>query len=264
MLQVLRKIRQYHSILGISKVLIFLTGLWLAKMPAWFFPKLRQRPYHMPLPGLKHPVIVRFGTSDMWVLKQVLLDGQYDCALPLAPKVILDAGANIGLSSVFFANKYPQSAIFALEPEASNFKVLESNAAPYPQIKPLKMALWSEKKQLPLVDPHGGHWGYLISEDGQTTGASQCGMVEGTDLESLMSALRLDGIDVFKIDIEGAEKEVFENSAKWIGKVRVIMAELHDQLKPGCETAFANATREFPVEFTLGETIVRSRSSTAT
>jgi FkbM family methyltransferase len=259
MLRVLRKIREYHCTLGFRRVVLFLAGLGLAKAPEWFFPKSRQRPINMNLPGLKHPVVIRFGTSDMWVLKQVLLDGQYNCSLLIESKTIVDAGANIGLSSIFFANKYPDCTILALEPEESNFKVLESNAARYPQIKPLKMALWSEKKQLPLGNPSGEHWGFLISES-QNAGQS-CELVDGTDMDSLIDTMGVERIDVLKIDIEGAEKEVFEHSSNWIKKVWTVMAEVHDQLKPGCKKAFDDATTDFPVEFMLGETIVRSRGA---
>jgi FkbM family methyltransferase len=238
--------------------LLFLAGLQAAKMPR-LLPKALFRPVTFRPPGIRHPVIIRFGTTDMWVLKQVLLDRQYDFSIPFAPKVIVDAGANIGLSAVFFANKYPDSVIFALEPEESNFKSLEANAAAYPQIKALKMALWSENRQISLIDPKGGDWGFLISEQGGQPGQNR-GLVQATNVESLMHAMGVEGIDVLKIDIEGAEKEVFESCSNWIDKVRIIMVELHDQLKPGCVRAFSEATRDFPAEFHNEEIIVRARS----
>ena len=69
----------------------------------------------------------------------------------------------------------------------------------------------------------------------------------------------LEHIDVLKIGIEGAEKEVFEMSARWIEKIGVVMAELHDDLKLGCRRAFFEATKGFPDEFSRGETIMRLR-----
>ena len=71
--------------------------------------------------------------------------------------------------------------------------------------------------------------------------------------------MKWDHIDILKIDIEGSEKEVFEASKTWIDKVTVVMAEVHDSLKPGCNQAFMEATRGFQVPVIKGETIVRIR-----
>jgi hypothetical protein len=75
-----------------------------------------------------------------------------------------------------------------------------------------------------------------------------------------MMEMHLDRIDILKIDIEGAEKEVFESSSKWIDKVSVIMTELHDQIRPGSARAFSEATQGFDVVSSKGETIACHRS----
>lgn len=43
------------------------------------------------------------------------------------PSQIIDAGANIGVSSVYFSSMYENSFIFAIEPEINNFKLLTFN-----------------------------------------------------------------------------------------------------------------------------------------
>ncbi|HEU5171300.1 MAG TPA: FkbM family methyltransferase, partial [Gemmatimonadales bacterium] len=51
-------------------------------------------------------------------------------------------------------------------------------------------------------------------------------------------------VDILKLDIEGAEREVFsEGSAEWIEKVGLIIVELHDHLRPGCRAALDAAVR---------------------
>src|SRR5436190_21998125 len=122
MCRALRKIRHYHSVLGLPGVMVFLFAKVSGMRPL----------FCKNLAGIRHPVYVRIGTTDLSVLKQVLVERQYDFSLPVTPKVIVDAGANIGLSAVFFANKYPAAVIFAIEPEESNFKVLEKNVSAYP------------------------------------------------------------------------------------------------------------------------------------
>lgn len=45
---------------------------------------------------------------------------------------IIDAGANIGLTSVYLANRFPNARILALEVDQQNFELLAENARPYP------------------------------------------------------------------------------------------------------------------------------------
>jgi hypothetical protein len=74
-----------------------------------------------------------------------------------------------------------------------------------------------------------------------------------------MEQCGIDYVDLLKVDIEGAEKEVFESSSRWIDRVGAIAIELHDQLKSGCSSAFRDATRDFSYESRKGETIFVAR-----
>jgi hypothetical protein len=78
-------------------------------------------------PGAAHPVTVRLRTSDIPTYREVFLQQAYRLALQRPPSVIVDAGANIGLTSVYFALRYPAARIVAVEPEASNFALLTTN-----------------------------------------------------------------------------------------------------------------------------------------
>lgn len=209
--------------------------------------------------GISHPLCVRIGTTDVSVLAQVLIEKHYDIPFEIVPKTIIDAGANIGLSAIYFANKYPDAIIIALEPEESNFRLLQRNASPYPQIQPIRAALWKEAKQISLIDPRHGHHGFQIAEK-PLADDERSGLVDAMTVDTLMASMNLETVDLLKIDIEGSEKEVFENSAKWMPKVRVIMAELHDNMKPGCRQAFLEATKDFSQQFSNGETVIRLRS----
>ena len=244
----LHVIRHYHSALGFRGVIAFLSARLTGRHPL----------LETKVAGIRHPVFVRIGTTDTTVLRQVLLEKHYDMALPITPKVIVDAGANIGLSAVFFANRYPEAAIIAIEPEATNFQLLQKNVAPYPQIITLQAALWKEKGQISLVDPHYGHHGFQIME-APVNGGEEAGLVQAITMEDVFLRAGSDTVDFLKIDIEGAEREVFENSAKWMDKVGLIMAELHDSIKPGCQQAFFDATQSFSKTFHKGETVCRLR-----
>jgi len=53
------------------------------------------------------PFYLRSHTSDVPTYDQVFIDEEYCFISKKAPKIIIDAGANIGLASIYFANKYP-------------------------------------------------------------------------------------------------------------------------------------------------------------
>ena len=58
-------------------------------------------------------------------LKQMLLGYTYPIVKGLNPKLILDVGANLGATSMFFAINYPNARIFSFEPTEMNFRWLQ-------------------------------------------------------------------------------------------------------------------------------------------
>lgn len=75
--------------------------------------------------AVKYPIHLRLKTSDMLTFVHVFLRGEYDVEIAKTPTIIVDAGANIGLMSIFYANKYPDAKIISLEPDRSNFTLLK-------------------------------------------------------------------------------------------------------------------------------------------
>ena len=202
---------------------------------------------------------LRLKTSDAAAFWQVFLETEY--ALPLArkPRTILDAGANVGFASAYFANLYPDARILALEPEESNFKLLRRNVAPYPNVVPIQAALWSYNGTLDLLDPGVGHWGFRAHEGTDSSTSLSMGKVQARTVDDVMAEYACDSIDLLKIDIEGGEREVFADASKWIDKVGVLVAELHERYQVGCTRNFYLATRDFDVEERRGENVFMLR-----
>jgi FkbM family methyltransferase len=265
MFRVIKKIGIYWRRCGSITLCRILFLLVLAKLLARRFVKwsAKFQVQSLKLGGLRYPIYVRPGTSDIEVMQQVLLDQEYDFKLPIRPKVIIDAGANIGFASVYFASLYPEATIVALEPDASNFKLLQMNVADYPQIRPVEAALWCENKQLNLFSVDGAHAG-IYTREGGAESRPKLGQVPAITLEEVMKTNGFQTIDLLKMDIEGAEKEVLEKSSAWIDKVGVFLIELHDHYKAGCSEAFNRATSSFQPEVVKkGETILRCRKTAA-
>jgi len=208
------------------------------------------------LNGLR--IEIRTNTPDLRVAMSGLCDLEYDPIELMDPRIIVDAGANIGTSSLFFALKYPEARIFAVEPEAGNFALLKKNTRNYANIVPIRAAIWGEDCTRALQNRFTGTWGYTVSETlrksepvGQT--------VDCLTIPSLMKQHDIESIDLLKMDIEGGEKDVLENSEPWIDSVGTISAELHEKICTGCERAFYRATKEFKRYEKHGEKITAYR-----
>lgn len=198
---------------------------------------------------------LRLNTTDIGVWASVFDREEYGRPLSFRPRFILDAGAYTGLSAVYFACKYPEATVAAIEPEYSNFAMLEKNARAFPNIVPLHAALWYEEGAVSLYDRNRGHWAFSLTPPDQDHHLNRM-EVEAMTIPSVMRRFNVDTVDILKIDVEGAEKEIFAHSDAWIARVRVIFAELHDRLRPGCTEAFASATTGFKRERTGPLTVV--------
>jgi hypothetical protein len=81
--------------------------------------------------------------------------------------------------------------------------------------------------------------------------------VRAMSMATLMAHCGLDHIDLLKLDIEGAEKDVFEAAdLQWMDRVRTIAVELHDRMRPGCGHAFFTASSRTPRNYEVHEYLV--------
>jgi FkbM family methyltransferase len=220
-----------------------ITGLkYIVKLGIGVIPFLRFYKKNLPdgikinLRGLRYPVYLRSGTSDINTFIHIFYNEIYSIKERINPEVIIDCGANTGLASLYFKRRFANAQIIAIEPENSNFEVLIKNTCYYKGIKCFKKAVWNKKTSVEIYDPGIGHWGFITRE------SKQSNAVETITIDELMVQENLNRIDILKIDIEGAEKELFEsNFDNWLGKTNIILIELHDHIKKDCSTNFLKA-----------------------
>ena len=105
-MSILYGLELYHSLLGIR-------GLVLAGKSR-LTGKLAQ--ISVGISGIRYPVHLRLRTTDVALCREIFVNGIYDQEFSREPETILDAGANIGLTAVFFANRFPCARIVAVEP----------------------------------------------------------------------------------------------------------------------------------------------------
>ena len=191
---------------------------------------------------LKHPFRMRLNNvADSATFNEVLLRKEYEVDLGFQPKTIIDGGANIGLTSVYLANRYPGVSIVSIEPDSSNFELLKENTSSYPNIRPLQSALWSHKATLKIFDPGRGENSFRVEEvkDGEQ-GFTALG------ISDIMRENNWQTIDLLKLDVEGAEKTLFTTGyGDWLPRTKVLIVETHDRWIKGTSKAVFAAVSKY-------------------
>lgn len=206
------------------------------------------------IPDYPFDIYLRKGTSDEPTLRQVFMNIRYEMDLPFQPKTILDGGANVGYASVFFAQKYPEAEILAVEPDSSNFLQIEKNTKHYQNIKALKSAIWGVSTHLKISNPNFEKWAFVVEEAKSDDAES----FQAYSITDLMKSMQWNSIDFLKLDIEGAEASVFKNDFEsWLPNVKVLVIELHEKMRPGCTEIFEKAISKYSFEKSVsGENLV--------
>lgn len=195
---------------------------------------------------LRKPFVLRNNESDKAIFFQVFYEKQYDLYDVDFPdaKRIIDGGSNIGCAAVYFAIRFPQSEILAIEPETNNYKLLEENIKPYDNITPMQVGIWDKNEPLSIANPEGGAAEFMF--ENKTVSDNK---ISGVTIPNLLESQRWEEVDILKLDIEGAEKEVFSaNDLSWLKKVKLLIIELHDRYKPGCTKTVFEALNKFNYE----------------
>jgi FkbM family methyltransferase len=222
----IKKYRDDYGLLGLAEIMI---------NKCCGFPKIMTA---YP-PKLGHAIRLRLHTSDTMLFGGIIVDEEYRFGLPSTAKVIVDAGANVGLTPIFYARKFPEARIFAIEAERSNFDLMVKNVRPYPNITPIHAALWGSEGYVSMADPVPG-----VSDNWNFTVSNKPGDVRAITIRSLMRDFGIDHIDLLKIDIEGSEKEVFE-VCDWQDRLNSVVIELHELSRPGCSVVVNRALQGF-------------------
>jgi FkbM family methyltransferase len=184
-----------------------------------------------PAEVLIRPVL----SSDIFVFFQVFIAGgyrplsQFMAKHSFRPKVVIDAGANVGYFTLFALMTFSPDRVVAMEPEKTNYQQLRTNVAGnnlLAQCKLMQAALWTHRSILHIDTSEGKEWSVKVT---QTPTQQAC---EAFSLQDLMMLENLERIDLLKIDIEGAEDILFKNKVflDTLNQVKILAIEIHDHL----------------------------------
>jgi len=196
----------------------------------------------------KMQFFLRNNTTDRRVFGQVFIHKQYDVPILFEPKNILDLGANIGLSALYFAKKFPNAEIVALEPDKNNFEAALKNTKDFSSIKLIQMGVWNKNTFLDIVDTNVDSDAFMVKEIHKPSLNS----IEATDIDTIQQQQGWTTIDILKIDIEGSEKELFScNYEKWLPVSKLIFVEIHDQMRKGSSKSVFSAISKYNFSFSM-------------
>ena len=198
----------------------------------------------------RYKLFLRPNSCDYYTFNQVFMEAQYAIKYPISPFTIIDAGANVGFSPLFFARLFPKSKIVAIEPDDSNFESLKKNTENYPNIELHHKGLWHRDAYLYITNPDStGQNDYIVAE---TENSSNKNSFPAISIRSIMQENNWETLDLLKRDIEGAEREVFGfNYEEWLPKTKVIFIEIHDNFKKGSSKAVFAAISKYNFSFSM-------------
>lgn len=205
---------------------------------ALFFKIRRSRKHgiiQFNIPGLTYPVYLRRDSSDFDVFEEVFIDAHYQNVLNKNLTFIIDAGANIGLTSLYLLKNYPKATIVCIEPESDNYQILLKNTKNYKNIFTIKKALWSNSAFLKIKNLNTHNWAFEVMETADIADA-----IEAITIDEILKNYGLPRIDLLKIDIEGSEKKVFEINNLWVNQVKYAIVEIHENMCAGAYDAVMN------------------------
>jgi FkbM family methyltransferase len=225
-----------------------------------------------PLDTPAGELLVRSWGTDVLMVADVLFRGDYAFPFPLLedhrpgerPPLIVDAGANVGSATRYFLQRFPAATVVAIEPDPGNFALLEANCSAHPRAVLINRALWPESTRLALDHSLAAECAvrtHLPTSPSSPTSSSTCSPATCHTLTMQELIASHGPVDLLKLDIEGAEAQLFApgRDLSWLEQVASIVIELHDRYEPGCSRHFWAAVGDFPVEACRVENLYVSR-----
>jgi len=175
---------------------------------------------------------VKFSFSNwyefVWIYKDVFILKEYAFTPKSNHPYILDCGAHIGVSTLFFKSSYPHSRVISFEPDKRNFALLKQNITQnnVQHVETVQAVLLDKDGVTEFYvqkNPSGRSWGNSIDAQNLNERVYEKIKVPATKLSSYIDQ----PVDLIKLDIEGAELKVLHEIEHKLHLVHTIILELH-------------------------------------
>lgn len=161
--------------------------------------------------------------------------------------VILDCGAHVGLASIYFATKYPNSTIHAFEADPTIAKILAENINSFglKSVNIHPQAVWTNEEGVGF-NKSGDDSGFICAEEP--------GSPQKIPSIRLKQFIENQHVDLLKLDIEGAEYDVIRDCDEVLANVKNIIIEVHKfQDHNGSLGDILNVLEKNRFEYTFGD-----------
>jgi FkbM family methyltransferase len=223
------------------------------------------------VPGYDAPIILRRNRSDYSIFWQCLVQNQYDIgkfdqmaellrrsvvmqARGEVP-VIIDGGGNIGLALRSFAEDFPFAHIVCVEPDSDNMAVLARNAECLGDRATLVQGAIASRSGHSRVIAHERGSAGLMTEYCE---ADADGAVPALTIPELAAKVPGGRPWIVKLDIEGAQDELFSQNTDWVAEAELIILEPDDWAFPwsGSTVNFFRALSQHRFDYLLDGELV--------
>ena len=167
------------------------------------------------------------------LLKEKFVEGQYYFDNEKQEPVVIDCGANIGISALYFKSLYPHAIVHCFEPYSKAVDYLKRNIAAnnLENVFVYQEAVSALDGEIKLNIPADANMlnpTVLVAKD-----STVFEIVKSVKLSSFVNSIK-ENIDLIKLDVEGAEYDIVEdlNNSGILatGKVRMLIVEYHDSV----------------------------------
>lgn len=167
---------------------------------------------------------IRPSTTDIEILIDLLAFERYLPETKLNhPSLIFDLGANIGITTAHLSLLYPSAKVIGVELEKNNYQIAKKNTAfAGDRIEMIQAGVWIKDGIVGIQGEKSD--GFSIRESGEGLET-----VSSITIETLSKRFRPAKIDFIKMDIEGAEENIFLGAEPfWLSGVNQVLIEIHD------------------------------------
>jgi FkbM family methyltransferase len=163
-----------------------------------------------------------YGLAFYYTYMEIFQNNIYEFKTNSSKPAIIDCGANMGLSVLYFSKKYPNAQITAFEPDESVLPFLEKNIGSQKMnnVKLHKKAVWKEETELKFYTDNG-----LGGRIGKEYENQTPKVIKSLRLRDFLDTHN--PIDMLKIDIEGSEYTVLQDCEDVLFNVNHIFIEYH-------------------------------------
>jgi FkbM family methyltransferase len=161
------------------------------------------------------------------VCGQVFARNEYRPLPFLEPHTIVDVGANIGATAVFFSATYPNAKIYALEPAREAFSFLQRNTATLPNVRLFNFGAFDKDTTAGLYLGNEASVTNSLVANVMTSAASET--VQLRRMSTFLAEQGIDRISLLKLDTEGAELPILNDLLPMLPRIDAIFVEYHSE-----------------------------------